>query len=550
MKYPFIKCLHPIQVKTSKGVTLVPCGHCAACESRKKSDLQLRIQIEAEKYKHTYFITATYDDEHLPLFSPYLSDESFYNEDTDLANCHVLPNKGMWLCNQSRVRLDGFSNFNDCHDSITGLNGRRFVHPFGDIIYQKGSILGMLYDYHRYLGSCKNSAFTHRYAAHVTSWYTQISSPFMAVPLLYYKDIQNFMKRLRKQLSKIDKNEKVRYYIVGEYGTKSLRPHFHILLFTNSDSIANEFKYTTREVTVLATKDRRFYTNSYLYKTWQFGYCTIDKADGKAAGYVSNYVVGSSLLPKLLQELAPQKTFHSINFGLPYTKEQSLSMLRRRDFERFSQFEYVDTNDANRVKSRSLWRSYHLQFFPTFTGSSSLSNIELYQVFKSFSKLASYFFESDVEKLARKIALCIRHDSLGLSDESEHCIAKFFDWFELTPNTFVSLSSLKSILYASKRALSISHSLGITLYEYTKLYTDFISWRDAKCLAEHYRTCAQDCEYLFKYYDIFGPALNFNENLFDRYRHSYLFNFFRRDVEALSFTRVKHKEVFQQIKMI
>jgi len=39
-------------------------------------------------------------------------------------------------------------------------------------------------------------------------------------------DVQKFFKRLRK-LS----NQKLKYYVCGEYGTKKMRPHYHIILF-------------------------------------------------------------------------------------------------------------------------------------------------------------------------------------------------------------------------------------------------------------------------------------------------------------------------------
>lgn len=42
---------------------------------------------------------------------------------------------------------------------------------------------------------------------------------------LVKKDMQDFMKRLRKRFSG------VRYYLCGEYGSKNLRPHYHALLF-------------------------------------------------------------------------------------------------------------------------------------------------------------------------------------------------------------------------------------------------------------------------------------------------------------------------------
>lgn len=42
-------------------------------------------------------------------------------------------------------------------------------------------------------------------------------------------DVQKFMKRLRK-LS----NEKLKYYVCGEYGSKNMRPHYHMIIF-NAD---------------------------------------------------------------------------------------------------------------------------------------------------------------------------------------------------------------------------------------------------------------------------------------------------------------------------
>lgn len=46
------------------------------------------------------------------------------------------------------------------------------------------------------------------------------------IPTLVKKDVQDFMKRLRKGLK-----EKIRYFAVGEYGEVTWRPHYHLLLF-------------------------------------------------------------------------------------------------------------------------------------------------------------------------------------------------------------------------------------------------------------------------------------------------------------------------------
>lgn len=47
-----------------------------------------------------------------------------------------------------------------------------------------------------------------------------------AGPTLVKKDFQNFMKRLRKLTP-----NKLKYYAVGEYGSKTHRPHYHAIIF-------------------------------------------------------------------------------------------------------------------------------------------------------------------------------------------------------------------------------------------------------------------------------------------------------------------------------
>lgn len=44
------------------------------------------------------------------------------------------------------------------------------------------------------------------------------------------KDLQNFFKRLRKEQDKTAK-VRIKYYAVGEYGGKTQRPHYHVIIF-------------------------------------------------------------------------------------------------------------------------------------------------------------------------------------------------------------------------------------------------------------------------------------------------------------------------------
>lgn len=55
-----------------------------------------------------------------------------------------------------------------------------------------------------------------------------ISSGYMN---LVKSDLQKFFKRLRKYLTTKKIDVSLKYYACGEYGTKSWRPHYHIILF-------------------------------------------------------------------------------------------------------------------------------------------------------------------------------------------------------------------------------------------------------------------------------------------------------------------------------
>lgn len=65
-------------------------------------------------------------------------------------------------------------------------------------------------------------------AAFVTLTYDQYFVPKDGVEK---EHVQLFMKRLRKNYGE----RKIRYFAVGEYGTKTGRPHYHLLLFSGGE---------------------------------------------------------------------------------------------------------------------------------------------------------------------------------------------------------------------------------------------------------------------------------------------------------------------------
>lgn len=45
----------------------IPCGHCWACRLNYSAQWATRLMYECQKSEHNYFVTLTYDDEHLPI---------------------------------------------------------------------------------------------------------------------------------------------------------------------------------------------------------------------------------------------------------------------------------------------------------------------------------------------------------------------------------------------------------------------------------------------------------------------------------------------------
>ena len=180
---PFIKCLHPLFIKSkSTGETLLTnCGKCKACLIHKAATTTLKVKLESSAHAFCFFITLTYDEDHIPLI------HSSYNHDSKIVHC-VYP-----------------------HDNDRFPNHVDIEYSSHDIDYE-----------------CLLLKFNHG----------------NMIPTLCKRDLQLFFKRLRNNLKLYHKDEprvetSFRYFACGEYGPVHYRPHYHILLwFENQETIS------------------------------------------------------------------------------------------------------------------------------------------------------------------------------------------------------------------------------------------------------------------------------------------------------------------------
>lgn len=154
-----MKCISPIRIKQNDQFHTVPCGKCVFCRNRKRQEWTFRIEQELKVSTTAFFITLTYDEDHIPITE---------NGETTLIK----------------------------------------------------------------------------------------------------SDLQKYHKRLRKALCKYESRPKMRYYAVGEYGSKSHRAHYHTITFNVPVEIIRN-----------------------LDKYWTYGNIHVGTVNSDSIGYVTKYLI-------------------------------------------------------------------------------------------------------------------------------------------------------------------------------------------------------------------------------------------------------------------
>ena len=97
-----------------------------------------------------------------------------------------------------------------------------------------------------------------------------------SVQILLYEDIQKFLKRLRKAYK-----GKLRYFVAGEYGEQTARPHYHMILYGwEPTDLTNLYKI----------HHNGYYTSKWLEDLWGMGQIQIAQAVPETYRYVAGYV--------------------------------------------------------------------------------------------------------------------------------------------------------------------------------------------------------------------------------------------------------------------
>ena len=264
------RCQHPRTVvnKYNHEPVVVSCGSCPSCVLRRSGIQTNLLTTYSAQFRFVYFVTLTY----APRFLPTLAVSIVETCTDDVADVSVVPNIYNLDARDPNTYLFGFRSVP--RSASVRLKSstveRTFKDPLVKFTYPMKSE-----DLLSILEKVKHNVPNR-------------------IPYVCNRDLDLFLKRLRSYYP----DEKLRYYAVSEYGPNSFRPHWHLLLFSNSERFSE---------TVCKN----------VPKAWSYGRCDVSLSRGFAASYVASYVNSFVALPDFytqMPKVVRPKSFHSIGF--------------------------------------------------------------------------------------------------------------------------------------------------------------------------------------------------------------------------------------------
>lgn len=151
------------------------------------------------------------------------------------------------------------------------------------------------------------------------------------------RDVQLFIKRLRRWWSSIS-NEPIKFIACAEYGSRTHRAHYHLLLFGVRFPDYHYYKKSKR--------GNPIYRSAILDKLWNHGICTIDSVDvhSSVAMYCTKYCAKSRSLDTFMlfsQSIGYEYLMKRFN-GLYYMIEGRQYTVPRFVWEKYIMAKYRD----------------------------------------------------------------------------------------------------------------------------------------------------------------------------------------------------------------
>lgn len=539
----FLSCNHPVKVNTLKGVRLVSCGKCIQCKTARRRKTELLLSLETQSHKYCELINLTYNDEFLPWVDLSAIDGRFNSISSELdyyMRCLHPIHFGDRVKQMYNPRTKQHYEVRD-KDYIK----QRYTSAFGTletyVCYDTFDVTQLYLDLETY-----NKRIDEYYQKY--PWRKRgISRQRNHIAILWNEDLQRYIDRLKKWIFR-NYGCKVRYFAVGEYGTNSLRPHWHLVLFHDSLQLRNAFQDVWKYPNSTKSNPREIASALRRAALWTFGDCTTTTTDGYASSYLSGYLNQSASLPRLLAAF-PQKTFKSIFLGERRDFEQVASLLKNRDFDRLVTSCIIDRKglEHNVPTPSTSYARFHIGYsfdglqtpqtaYPLFRSTKWFLNRSQLNVYDDVELYKAYLWLVNQDVSSRTL------DGIILCPLVDYC--RTFAAPVFRKNN--SLNPLKSLFYATRKLYKMSHLLGLNTWQYLTLVDDFEKWYDYQNLVNHLSMLEQNPILAYQYYSTFDEHLGIPD--FSKYsKTSYFMN--QQSIANIDwYSSIKHKDVVMTYK--
>lgn len=253
---------------------LVSCGRCDACKQAKANRLTSRLEQSSQLGDICLFVMLSYSDDYVPYVLK--KDLETYGE------------------------LDSIPIYRKC--SIRHFKGRVIKHDESVVVGTLDKVLS---------ARVKDNLYSIPFAPNLHLKNGSFDTERMGVP--FYKDFQDFKKRLRTSLARKYGDVAPQFSIYGcsELGETYFRPHFHTLVYAN----VKDYK-PLRDAII----------ESWPFHDWSINPGRKIQIARDAAAYVASYVNCSSDIPEVFKNyLRPKHSFSpSIGLSNPYYSLDSI----------------------------------------------------------------------------------------------------------------------------------------------------------------------------------------------------------------------------------
>lgn len=459
----FCPCLHPRYTynKYTHEHVVAKCGHCVACDKSRSDRYVSMINNMSANSLGVYLITLTYSPECMPMAHIEFSDmDSDGVVDTLMAN--VVSYKLQTVITKRKPSIEKetrkFTSAYFVKDSCLPLNASdRFFYAKGMPLSIKGGFAG--------------------------------NGNFGVLDKSHY---QNFIKRLRNNLEYAYPSIAVKYFVTGEYGSKTLHPHWHFILFTSHSIRNTELSHFVR-------------------LSWKYGRYDVQRVQSNAASYVASYCAAASSIPRFLQ---------TVSFR-PFCKHSAFSAFTFTDKETKAVLEELYTDDnpfivkavASGLDLFPLPQSLRLFAYPKPCGFLQLSSYQIVSILQRFEKECyrqhttnpKFKIKVYAESIRMDIGFHVNPNDINVTykyltlSEIKDAYRRFQDGSKCCQYRLFD-SSDYSNLYASYRAFKLAQIVGCSSYEIAQHVIQFYRGSATKplnfglSLLRYQYTCLEQCD--------------------------------------------------------